>query len=130
MGQTEAERHLKLAKEQLERVQTASWEPQEPEVAVIWSFYAYENGVVAIAEKLGIKWEKTHASKVTIATRLYKTGKLSVDVGPTIAELNELRKDVQYGEPGPELQAIDMEDLATSLENFITEVENVVTKGN
>ncbi len=126
MGQKEAETHLNLARKHLERVEAATWDPKEPEVAVTWAFYAYENAVVAVAEKLGVNWQKTHLSKVKIANELRSSGKLSVDVGPIIANLNELRKDVQYGEPGPELEEIDLEDMAIQLEKFIDEVADVV----
>lgn len=47
---------------------------------------------------------------------------LSVDVGDRLKELNELRKDVAYGEPGPDLEEVDVEDLAAELETFIEEV--------
>lgn len=126
MTEKKAQHHLKLAKKQLERVQTAIWDPQDAEEAVTWAFYAYENAVVAIAEKLGMPWLKTHPSKVEVAGKVHAQGKLSVDAGPQIERLNELRKDVQYGEPGPELEAVDLEDLAIDLENFIDEVESVI----
>lgn len=40
--------------------------------------------------------------------------------------LNELRKDVAYSEPGPEFQQVNLTDLATELEQFIDEVESQV----
>lgn len=48
------------------------------------------------------------------------------DVGDLLEKLNDLRKDVQYGEPGPDLQALDLEELAADLELFIDEVERLV----
>lgn len=126
MTEKKAQHHLNLAKKQLERVQTASWDPQDAEEAVTWAFYAYENAVVAAAEAKGLVWEKKHPSKVAVAGKLCAKGILSSDVGPTIERLNELRKDVQYGEPGPELQDEDLEDLATDLENIVDEVEAIV----
>ncbi len=45
---------------------------------------------------------------------------------PIIENLNALRKDVQYGEPGPELAEIDLENLASELEKFIDEAANVI----
>ncbi len=128
MGEKESQVHLNLAKKQLEKVQVASWDPQDAEDAVTWAFYAYENGIVAVAEKLGLDWQKTHVSKVKIANELHEQDILSVDIGPVIENLNELRKDVQYGEPGPELQEVDLEDLATQLEEFVDEVESVINK--
>ncbi len=127
MGEKEARYHLERAKKQLERVQTAICEPEDREEAVTWAFYAYENAVVAAAEKKGIKWVKTHPSKVEVAGKLNSLGILSVDVGTHIQHLNELRKDVQYGEPGEELEEMDLEDLASELENFINEVDSVIS---
>ena len=129
MGEEEACMHLALAKKHLGRVQTASWdpEPEDLEEGVAWAFYAYENAVVAAAEKLGMGWQKTHSSKVRLAGKLHAKGILSVDVGSEIERLNELRKDVQYGEPGSELLEVDLEDLAIQLENFIDEVESVIS---
>ncbi len=51
---------------------------------------------------------------------------LSSGAGPTIENLNALRKDVQYGEPGPELREVDLEKLELHLETFIDEVSGVV----
>ena len=126
MSKKKARLHLQLAKKQLDRVQIASFDPQDPEEAVTWAFYAYENAIVATAEAKGIAWEKKHPFKVVLAGELHTKGILSLDAGPTIERLNELRKDVQYGEPGPELEDENLEDLATDLENLIDEVEAIV----
>ena len=48
---------------------------------------------------------------------------ISRDIGDELEELNGLRKDVAYGEPGPELRERDLEDLAIELEEFIDEVD-------
>jgi hypothetical protein len=125
MSKEQALHHLEVAQVHLKRVQIY-WDSDEPDEAVNWAFYAYENAVVAVAEILNIPWAKTHPSKVKIAEELYSKGILSIDVGPTIAYLNELRKDVQYGEAGDDLADADLEDMANDLEQFITEVENVI----
>ena len=52
MGIDEARQHINRARRQLEKVQAASWGP-DPEDAVTWAFYAYENCVVALAERYG-----------------------------------------------------------------------------
>jgi len=129
MGLNEARAKLRLAKKHLGRVQTAYWDPKDPEGAVTWAFYAYENAVVAAAEAIGLPWKKTHPSKVEVAGLLHQRGMLSLDVGEKIALLNELRKDVEYGEPGPSLEEVDLEDLSTELEEFIEEVERLVESG-
>ncbi len=128
MGQAEAESHLNVAKKQLDRVQTASWDPDDNdrEDAVTWGFYAYENAVVAVAEKENIPWKTTHWNKLDIAEEIHIRGLVSVNVRKRLEELNELRKDVQYGEPGPDLRDYDLENLATELEAFLDEVEALV----
>jgi hypothetical protein len=42
--------------------------------------------------------------------------------------LNDLRKDVSYGEPGYDLDNEDLEDLGSELEDFIDEAEEVLSK--
>lgn len=126
MSIEEAQKKLELAKKQLERVQVASWEPEDHEEAINWAFYAYENGVVAAAEAAGIPWKRTHVSKAEVARELVEKNFLSSDVSGEIPRLNELRKEVQYGEPSEEMKNEDLEDLAGALEEFINEVEGLV----
>jgi hypothetical protein len=40
--------------------------------------------------------------------------------------LNRLRKDVSYGEPGPELDQVDLEDTVSELEEILVETDRVV----
>ncbi len=40
--------------------------------------------------------------------------------------MNNLRKDVSYGEPGFELANTSLEDIVSDLETFCTEVESIV----
>ena len=82
--------------------------------------------MVAAAEARGRKWQKNHAKKAELAENLATDGVLSTDVSGRLRELNELRKDVAYGEPGPELSAFDAESLAAELEEFIDEVEQAI----
>ena len=49
MGLEEAKSHLERAKTHLERVQTEANDDGDPEEAVTWAFYAYENCVSALA---------------------------------------------------------------------------------
>ncbi len=128
MGQGEADTHLNVAKKQLDRVQTASWDPddEDREDAVTWGFYAYENGVVAVADKANLPWKTTHWNKLDLADEIHQKGFVSVNVRERLEKLNELRKDVQYGEAGPDLKEYDLEDLASDLENFLDEVEKFV----
>lgn len=103
---------------------------EDKEPAVMWTFYAYENAVVAAAEQFGINWKKTHFSKAQVARQLHNEKHISIDVGDKIEEFNVLRKDVQYGEPGPDLLDIDLEDLSSELESFITEVKKTLENFN
>ena len=94
------------------------------EEAVTWAFYAYENCVTALAERYGRKWEKHHRAKAELARKLHAEGLISRDIGDELEELNTLRKDVAYDEPGPDLKERDLEDLANELERFIDEIDS------
>ncbi len=126
MGIRAARAALKRAQSQLERVQTAWFDPSDPVEAVTFAFYAYENAVVAVAEARNIRWTKRHDEKADLAARLFHDGILSVDVEDRLRQLNAARKDVAYGEPGPELEQMNLEDLASELEEFVDEVERII----
>ena len=126
MGVAEAEPHIARARRQMERVRVAAWDPPDAEEAVTWAFYAFENCVVALAEIHDRKWKKNHREKAELARRLYTDGLVSRDVGDTLEELNRLRMDVAYEEPGPELQETDLEALAVELEAFLNEIAALV----
>ena len=123
MDVDEARKHSAIARKHLDKVQTAAWEP-DPESAVTWAFYAYENCLAALAARYGRKLTRNHHEKAELARKLYADGLISRDVGDELEELNSLRKDVAYDEPGPELQERDLESLASELEEFITETES------
>ena len=132
MSIQEAQRQIGVAKKQLDRVQAASWEPTDDdrEVAATWAFYAYENCVVAVAEALDRPWQKIHQRKADLARALYKDGILSRDLGETLEDLNEIRKNVQYGEPGLELLDLDLAELASELEAFYDEAVQIIKKAD
>ena len=81
---------------------------------------------MALAEIHDRKWKKNHREKAELARRLYTDGLVSRDVGDTLEELNRLRMDVAYEEPGPELQETDLEALAVELEAFLNEIASLV----
>ena len=81
---------------------------------------------MALAEIHDRKWKKNHREKADLARRLYTDGLVSRDVGDTLEELNRLRMDVAYEEPGPELQETDLEALALELEAFLNEIASLV----
>ncbi len=90
----------------------------------MWAFYAYENCVTALAEMHGRSWNKNHFDKVRLARSFYADGLISRDIGDELEELNSLRKDVAYEEPGPELAEKDLESLSSELEEFVEEIES------
>ncbi|HEY6770697.1 MAG TPA: hypothetical protein VI386_38630 [Candidatus Sulfotelmatobacter sp.] len=115
----EAHAHLARAKDQFDCA-VDSWEPADPAECVTKCFYAYENGLVAAATALGAAWTKKHYEKVALAKQLFEQNKLKT-------ELNELRKDVSYGDPGEDLSLVDLEGLVSDLELFLGEVDELVT---
>ena len=128
MDLEEARDHLDLAKKQWERAASDSWTPKDHASCVTNAFYAYENLLVAVAEAHGKQWTKSHYKKAELASELFKAKILATDVSGTILRMNDLRKDVSYGEPGDELADADLEDIVGDLEKFINEVETVVEK--
>jgi hypothetical protein len=124
----EAKEALTRARKQLERVQTASWEPQDPEEAVTWAFYAYENALRALAEARGDTLAKNHGRKAEYAGRMAKQKILSTDAEARLVELNGLRKQVSYGDIYGDLAALDLEDIVSELEAFLDEVDAVIAK--
>lgn len=83
--------------------------------------------MVAAATALGTAWTKKHYEKADLAKRLFEQNKLKTDIGDVLVNLNELRKDISYGEPGDELSQVDLEDLVSELERFLDEVSELVT---
>ena len=59
-----------------------------------------------------------------LARKLHADGRISRDIGDELEQLNSLRKDVAYDEPGSDLSARNLEDLAYELEEFIEEVDS------
>ena len=90
-------------------------------------FYSYENSLVAAATALGTPWTKKHYEKAALAKRLFEENRLKTDISDLLVRLNELRKDVSYGDPGEQLSEVDLEDLVSGLELFIDEVDELVT---
>ena len=121
-----ARAHLDLAKKQWGHAATDWWEPADAASCVTNAFYAYENLIVAVAEAQGRKWDPNHYKKSKLAAQLFADKILATDVSETILRLNNLRKDVSYGEPGDELATADLEDIVSQLEEFIDEVETMV----
>jgi hypothetical protein len=101
---------------------------QDPDEAVTWAFYAYENALVAVADKNKMSWKRTHLSKQDLAARLHRSKVLSTDVSDTLNGLNELRKDVAYGEVGQDLSTVDLRALEKEIAAFIDEAATLVER--
>ena len=89
-------------------------------------FYSYENAVSAVGVFLGLQLPANHYEKARFARQFAEEGKLRTDVHDRLLDLNELRKNASYGEPGPELAKVDLEDLVSDLETFLEEVEGLI----
>lgn len=127
MSLEEAREHLELAKEQSERATVDWYEPSDPASCVTNTFYAYENLIVAAAEAHGIAWPRNHYAKADLAKELADKKILSVDLKDDLLRLNDLRKDVSYGEPGSELSEEDLGELVVGLQQMVDEVDSLVS---
>ena len=122
----EARRHLELATAQWDDAAVASWEPADPAGCVSTCFYAFENAVVAAAIALDIPWKKNHWQKATVAATLFALGKVKTNISDTLLHLNEVRKDISYGDPGPLLADTNLEDLVSDLDNYVAQVTMIL----
>lgn len=121
-----ARQRLKTAREQWEQAAVNSWEPAEPAECITKCFYSFENGLTAAMLAAGKKPTTKHYEKAKIATQLFREGFLKTDVSDRLVQLNDLRKDVQYGDPGEALASVDLEDIVSELEAFLNEVDQIV----
>ena len=122
----EAREHLARAQRQWDEAAVAAWEPPEPADCVTKCFYAFENAVVAAAIVLGIPWEKNHWYKADLAAELYQRGDVTKNVHDLLHHLNDARKDISYGDPGPALADIDLEGLVSDLEGYLSQIAAIV----
>jgi uncharacterized protein (UPF0332 family) len=128
MSVKKAREHVDLARKQWDDAAVDSWEPEEPESCVSNTFYAYENLVVAVAEAYGIRWTRNHYDKADLAAKLEQDGKIKRNIRNLMLRLNDLRKDISYGEPGSDLINEDLEELVNDLEDMVDEVEHIVAE--
>lgn len=126
MNLKEARKHADLARKQWEKAATDAWEPEDAAGCVTNAFYAYENLIVAVAEAHGRAWERSHYKKANLAAELFKDKILSKDLRDIILRMNDLPKDVSYGEPGEELATADLEEIVCDLGELCDEVESIV----
>src|SRR5271157_3084670 len=90
---------------------------------IILGSYPNQNGPTNFAEE-----PKNHYDKAALATELHTQNILSKGLGDEILRLNNLRKDVHYGEPGFELGEEDLESLVSDLEGIVNEVESMISR--
>jgi hypothetical protein len=116
--------HLALARKHLAKVQAAWLEPADWADLAMYGLYALENAVVAVAEHVGVAWEKSHWNKVEVARKLHSQHGLP-DIADLLTDLNDLRKSEAYGEPAshPEMSA---EDIALVIETYVEKAEEAV----
>ena len=102
------------------------WEPTDPAECVGKCFYAFENAVVAAATALGRSWEKNHRHKALLAGSLFDDGKVTKNIHDTLVKLNDVRKDIVYGEPGLMIEEIDLKNLVSELDEYLIQIEQLV----
>ena|SRR2546427_13285153 len=113
-----ARQQLNLAKKHLERV-LAAWDPPDWLDLAMYGFYCLENAVSAAATHAKIKFGKTHPSKADAARQLAARHGLP-DVSSLLAQLNDARKSVAYGDIT--MPNLDAEDVAIEIENYVDAV--------
>ena len=124
----EARKQLEIATRQFDEACTASWMPTEPAECISKCFYAFENAVVAAAMALGIPWKKDHRKKADLAATLFDTGKATKNISELLIELNDVRKDISYGEAGQTLEDMDLDDLLSDLKDYLSQVESLINE--
>ena len=124
----EAREQLGLANRQWDDAAAAAWDPPDAADCVSKCFYAFENAVVAAAIALGMRWEKNHGRKADLAAELFSRGEVKKDIRSLLHHLNDVRKDISYDEPGPELADIDLEELVSELEEYLSGVDALIDR--
>ena len=86
----------------MEKVQLAAYDDDpDPESAVMWAFYAYENCVIALAEMHGRNWARNHPDKARLARAFFAEELISRDIGDELEELNRLRAYLKISDGVP-----------------------------
>lgn len=85
----------------------------------MYGFYCLENAVSAAATHAEIKFGKTHPSKADAAQELATRHGLP-GVSSLLAELNDARKSVAYGDIA--MPSLDAEDVAIAIEAYVDAV--------
>ncbi len=116
-----AQFYLDLAKSHLERAQTASFDPVDWTDLTTYGFYCLEAAVVAAATYKRLPVKRTHPEKVRVARDLARSDGLP-DITDLLSDLNTARKATAYGDV--QLPALDAEDLATRIEEYVNAVES------
>lgn len=123
-GELNPEQRIKLAQEQLSKVQVAWLDPTDWSDLTVYGMYACENAVVAAANTIGLPVKKTHWDKVSASRKLHADHGLP-DVADLLEELNELRKGFSYGELRAQ-PSMSAEDIVAQIETYVEAVASLV----
>lgn len=115
---------MRLAEEQLARVQVAALDPVDWADVSTYGLYSLENATVAAAESLGLPWERNHWNKASLAERLAREHQLPA-VGGLMRDLNSLRKSEAYGEAKVTI-SWSAEDVASTIEEYLAAARDLV----
>ena len=92
----------------------------------IYGFYALEAAVDAASLHYGIPIKRSHPARAAAAEKLAAVHQLE-DVSDLLADLNELRKSIGYGDAGgPELDAVE---AAHRIRSYINRVAKLIEGG-
>lgn len=114
---------LELAEKQLDKVQTAAWDPIDWDDLALYGFYCIENAVMAAAQHLQVDVARSHPSKSAAARQLHDEHDLP-EIAPLLERLNQARKAVAYGDV--ELPDLDAEDVAIEIEQYVIAVADLL----
>ena len=123
---TNAPEKLSLARDHLDRVLAAWDEPTDWKDLSVYGFSCLEAAVDAASMHIGSPRKRDHSTRERDAKEMHDRFGLP-DVSRLLNELNDARKSELYGDvPAPDL---DAEDVASSIEAYVNEVEQLLTTG-
>lgn len=125
MAEPTSAKSLALARGHLKRALSAADDPVDWTDLSTYGFYCLEAAVMAAANHLKLKVQRTHPGKVQAATLLAKKHKLP-DVSDLLVELNTARKAHAYGDV--EAPDLDEQELAAALDSYVDAVAKLLGK--
>ena len=116
---------IKLAQQQLKRVQTA-WDPPDWPDLSHYGFHALENAIDAACAHFGLEGAgNLHWKREERARQLHRDHGLD-DVSDLLRDLNNTRKSEAYGDVTP--PPLNAEDTAVSIERYVETVEKIIKR--